>query len=308
MDAVDQLITSQLTSEVALINDIADYIISAGGKRIRPLLVLLTAQALGEITPHHHRLAAIIEYIHTATLLHDDVIDESTLRRGKPSANQNWGDHAPILVGDYLYALAFETMNQIESPLVNQVLAQATKQLAEGEVLQLIHKQTFISQAEYLQIITAKTARLFEAATELSATLSTQDEPTIQALKKYGHYIGIAFQMIDDILDYSTQSKKLGKNTGDDLRDGKLTLPLIIAMESGSSKQAAIIRDAISQKNGDQLNPIIKILKETDALNDCKEIAVSYANKALQTLETVNTRQTTTTLQSVIEVIIDRIQ
>ena len=247
MQAVDRLIARRLTSDVALINQIAGYIVHAGGKRMRPKLLLMFANALGDPREQRHELAAVVEFIHTATLLHDDVVDESALRRGKQTANAMFGNAASVLVGDFLYSRAFQMMVSVDRMRVLEVLAEATNVIAEGEVLQLMNvhdPDTTVEQ--YLRVIRFKTAKLFEASARLGAMLSDAGRHEEEACASYGRAMGTAFQLIDDVLDYEGDAELLGKNIGDDLREGKPTLPLLLAMKMGSAEQAAALRAAVT--------------------------------------------------------------
>ena len=246
MLAVNQLIQKQVNSDVSLINQLGFYIVNSGGKRLRPLLTVLAARALNIQTEQHHTLAAIIEFIHTATLLHDDVVDESTMRRGRETANEVFGNQASVLVGDFLYTRSFQMMVTLDSMRVMQILSDATNVIAEGEVLQLMNcNDPNTTEESYMEVIYSKTARLFEAATLLAAVLTKQSEAIENAMQDYGKYLGTAFQLVDDIMDYASDSEDMGKNMGDDLAEGKPTLPLLYAMWHGNEQQAAMIREAI---------------------------------------------------------------
>ncbi|MGB0898881.1 MAG: octaprenyl diphosphate synthase [Psychrobium sp.] len=287
MDAVNTLITEQLTSDVALINQLGFYIINSGGKRMRPLLTVLAARALGYQGKDHVTIAAIIEFIHTSTLLHDDVVDESTMRRGKETANALFGNQASVLVGDFLYSRSFQMMTELKNLQIMEVLADATNIIAEGEVLQLINvNDPDTTEESYLRVIYCKTAKLFEAATHLAAVVNGNDQATIDAMKAYGTHLGTAFQLIDDHLDYTADSEKLGKNIGDDLAEGKPTLPLIYAMKMGTQQQTALIREAIVEGNGmDNLTEILAILDETGSLEYTLAQAQLESEKAISALE-----------------------
>ena len=286
MAAVNQHIFSQLTSDVALINQLGIYIVNSGGKRLRPLLAVLAARALGYKGEQHVTLATIIEFIHTATLLHDDVVDESMLRRGKETANAVFGNQASVLVGDFLYTRAFQLMVSLGRMRVMQILADATNVIAEGEVLQLMNvNDPETTEESYMQVIYCKTARLFEAATELAAVLSDQDESTTEAMRLYGLHLGTAFQLIDDVLDYQADVDELGKNIGDDLAEGKPTLPLIHPLKHGDDAQQALIREAIVESNGmAHLDEIMAALNATDAFGYTRRIAEQEALKAQQAI------------------------
>ena len=282
MTAVNHHIFSQLTSDVALINQLGIYIVNSGGKRLRPLLATLAARAVGYQGKDHITLATIIEFIHTATLLHDDVVDESTLRRGKETANAVFGNQASVLVGDFLYTRAFQLMVSLKRMEVMAILADATNKIAEGEVLQLMNvHDADTSEANYLQVIYCKTAKLFEAATELAAILADQTEPVVNAMRAYGVHLGTAFQLIDDVLDYQADQAELGKNIGDDLAEGKPTLPLIHALQHGNSEQQALIRNAITEGNGLQhLDAIMAAMQQTGAFDYTRQKAEQEAEKA----------------------------
>lgn len=286
--AVDQLILKELSSDVVLINQIGHYIIGNGGKRLRPMLLLLAAKALGKADDQHLILAAVIEFIHTATLLHDDVVDESLLRRGKQSANAVWGNAASVLVGDYLYSSAFEMMVRTNNMRVMEILSKTTTAIAEGEVLQLLNcNNPDTSEEKYLDVIARKTAILFSTATRLAAVISATDDETELALTIYGQQLGIAFQLIDDALDYKASTKELGKNPGDDLAEGKPTLPLIYAIEHGRPEQARIIIDAIRDGSRDAFNAVYEVVKATNAIEyteQCAKLAAAKAIDALQCL------------------------
>ena len=281
MSAVNQVIRQQLHSDVALVNQIAEYIISAGGKRIRPVLVLLVANAYGYQGKHHHELAAIVEFIHTATLLHDDVVDESSLRRGRQTANALFGNAASVLVGDFLYSRAFQMMVSINSMRVMQILANATNVIAEGEVLQLLNMHDpDVTEERYLQVIRSKTAKLFEAAAEIGALIAGANEEQINAAAEYGRCIGTAFQLIDDVLDYSGNASDIGKNVGDDLREGKPTLPLIYLMKHGSDTEKELVRLCIEQGDESQFNAILAAITQSGALDYTTEQAVLASERA----------------------------
>ena len=286
MSAVNSLIYDHLRSDVALVNQLGFYIVNGGGKRIRPLLTVLAARALDYQGDHHITLAAIIEFIHTATLLHDDVVDESTMRRGKDTANEVFGNQASVLVGDFLYTRSFQMMVSIEKMPVMQILADATNVIAEGEVLQLMNcNDPNTTEESYLKVIYCKTARLFEAATQLAAIIANKDEQTVEAMRLYGMHLGTAFQLIDDVLDYSANSDDLGKNMGDDLSEGKPTLPLIHVINNGTEEQKQLVRDAIEHRTGmDNLDAIMDALKETKALEYATQMAQLEAQRAIEAI------------------------
>ena len=284
MAAVDAVIRSRLNSEVVLIRTIGDYIIGAGGKRMRPALVLLVAQALGYRGDHQHLMAAVVEFIHTATLLHDDVVDESALRRGRSTANAVFGNAASVLVGDYLYSRAFEMMVDVDDMRIMQIMSCATTVIAEGEVLQLLNvHDPDVSEARYLQVVRFKTAKLFEAAAEAGAVLAGATPAQRDAAAAYGRHIGTAFQLVDDVLDYSGEVGALGKNVGDDLREGKPTLPLIRVMEVGTYLQKELVRKAIEKGEAD-FDAVAQAIHDTGALEHAQRSAVAEADMARQAL------------------------
>lgn len=281
MRIVDERIAAALASQVRLVGDVAHYIVSAGGKRIRPAMVLLTCGALGCDKPARFELAAVVEFIHTATLLHDDVVDDSAMRRGRPTANQVFGNPASVLVGDFLYSRAFQMMVQLHDMRIMQVLADATNVIAEGEVLQLMNTHNAaLAEAAYLQVIRSKTAKLFEASCRLAAIL-TEKQDIEQACANYGQALGTAFQVIDDILDYDGDTAELGKNLGSDLREGKVTLPLIVAMRKGDSHQSDLIAKAIASGGADHLQEVLQIVRSTGALAEARDYANTEAQRAI---------------------------
>jgi len=286
--AVNQLIIDQLHSNVDLVENIGHYLVEAGGKRLRPLLVLLTANALGytERGKQHLDLAAIIEFIHTATLLHDDVVDISNMRRGRLTANAKWGNAPSVLVGDFLYSRAFQMMVAIRDMEIMQILSDTTNTISEGEVQQLVNaKDPSVSEENYLNVIYKKTGALFEAACETAAVLSDASAPQKEALKRYGYHLGLAFQLVDDALDYEGDAEALGKNVGDDLAEGKPTLPLIYAMREGDPKEAKLIAQAIREGGLDQLDTIVDIVKRSGALEYTAESARQQADLAIEQLQ-----------------------
>jgi octaprenyl-diphosphate synthase len=289
MLAVNKLIQQQVNSDVSLINQLGFYIVNSGGKRLRPLLTVLAARAVGISDNQHHILAAIIEFIHTATLLHDDVVDESTMRRGRETANELFGNQASVLVGDFLYTRSFQMMVSLKRMRVMEILSDATNVIAEGEVLQLMNcNDPETSEESYMQVIYSKTARLFEAATLLAAILTDQNGEIELAMQNYGKYLGTAFQLVDDIMDYAADADEMGKNVGDDLAEGKPTLPLLYAMWHGSSEQSAMIRDAIEHGNGmDNLQAILKTMDETGSLTYTKKQALNAAQQAIAALSPI---------------------
>jgi octaprenyl-diphosphate synthase len=283
--AVDQLILNELGSDVVLINQIGHYIVGSGGKRLRPMLLLLAAKALGYTGNNHLILAAVIEFIHTATLLHDDVVDESELRRGKESANAVWGNAVSVLVGDYLYSSAFEMMVRTKNMRVMEILSKTTTAIAEGEVLQLLNcNNPETSEQKYLEVISRKTAILFSAATRLGAVLADASAEFEENLASYGQHLGIAFQLIDDALDYKSTQEELGKNLGDDLAEGKPTLPLIYSIQQASKSEVKIIKNAIKDGNRNAFNEVYAIVKSTNAITYTEKRAAEEAQKAIDAL------------------------
>jgi len=283
MREVDVVIARRLDSGVPLVAEVSRYIISAGGKRLRPALLLLICGALGYTGAHRFNLAAVVEFIHTATLLHDDVVDESTLRRGRATANESFGNPASVLVGDFLYSRAFQMMLDAGQMRIMEILADATNVIAEGEVLQLMNMHdASLDEAAYLRVIRSKTAKLFEASARLGAVLAGADTTLEQACADYGQALGTAFQVIDDVLDYDGNAGEMGKNLGDDLREGKATLPLIAAMQRGSPQQRDLIRNAIETGGVDELDHIIAIVKQTGALDVTRDAAAAEARRAIQ--------------------------
>ena len=282
MQAVDRIIHERLYSEVALINQLGHYIVNSGGKRLRPLLVLLSARACGYGEGHHHELAAIVEFIHTATLLHDDVVDASDLRRGRETANAIWGNEASVLVGDFLYSRAFEMMVEVGSMRIMEILAHTTNTIAEGEVMQLLNcHDPDTSEERYMDVIRSKTAKLFEAAAQLGAVLGGQPEAAERALAEYGMRLGTAFQLVDDVLDYSADPHETGKNIGDDLAEGKPTLPLIHAIRRGTPEQAQVIRHAIEHGGLETIEAVRQAIESTGAIAYTAEAARAEADKAV---------------------------
>ena len=293
MQAVDALIHASLHTGVPLVAEVSQHLIRAGGKRLRPALLLLVAGALDYGGTEHHRLAAVVEFIHTATLLHDDVVDESMLRRGLPTANAHFGNPASVLVGDFLYSRAFQMMVQTHNLRVMQILADATNTIAEGEVLQLTHMGDLdLDEADYLRVIRAKTAKLFEASARLGAVLTNSAPALEEQCARYGQAVGTAFQIIDDVLDYDGTVEALGKDLGNDLREGKPTLPLILALQMGTQQQADVLRRAIEQATAAQattldpalLQEVLHIVRESGALQASREQARKQAELAAESL------------------------
>ena len=285
MGAVNALIHSSLHSDVALINQLSHYIINSGGKRLRPMLVLLAANACDHKGTQHINLAAVIEFIHTATLLHDDVVDASQLRRGNMTANALWGNEASILVGDFLYSRAFEMMVAANNMRIMEIMSHTTNTIAEGEVLQLLNcHDAETTESRYLDVVSRKTARLFEAAAQIGAVLSQQSEQIETALANYGLHLGIAFQLIDDVLDYSASPEDTGKNVGDDLAEGKPTLPLIHAMHKGTPGQARLIRKAIENGGHDNMQAVCAVIESTGGIPYTAQAAQREADLAIEAL------------------------
>lgn len=284
--AVNQLILESLRSHVPLVEEISEYLIDAGGKRLRPLLVLLSANASNYSGDQHIKLAAIIEFLHTAMLLHDDVVDASELRRGRKTVNATWGNPASVLVGDFLHSRAFEMMVEIGDLRVMEILSHATNTIAEGEVQQLTNiRNPDITEASYMEVISRKTAMLFEAASHSAAVLSGAPEGHEQALRVYGLHIGLAFQLIDDVLDYQGDTADLGKNVGDDLAEGKMTLPLIIARANGTREQADFVRNAILNGGVENLEDMVKVVTDTGGLAYTHQLAEAQTAKASASID-----------------------
>lgn len=295
MSIVDDVIRAKLHSHVLLIRQVSEYIINSGGKRLRPALVILSAGAFGYKGSFHYNLAAVVEFIHTATLLHDDVVDESQLRRNKETANALFGNAASVLVGDFLYSRAFQMMVEVDNMRVMQVLADATNTIAEGEVLQLLNcRDPDVTEENYLQVIRYKTAKLFEAASRLGAILGNATPEEENALSVYGMHLGTAFQLIDDMLDYTGNNQDIGKNLGDDLAEGKPTLPLIYAMRVGTPEQATIIRKAIEDGGEDGFQPVLDVIQKTAALDyarKCAQAEIATATAAITALPDSENKQ-----------------
>lgn len=285
MREVDAVVARRLDSGVPLVGEVSRYIISAGGKRLRPALLLLVCGALGYRGEQRYNLAAVVEFIHTATLLHDDVVDESTLRRGRATANESFGNPASVLVGDFLYSRAFQMMLDAGNTKVMEILADATNVIAEGEVLQLMNMHdASLDETAYLRVIRSKTAKLFEASARLGAVLAGASPAMEQACADYGQALGTAFQVIDDVLDYDGDAQEMGKNLGDDLREGKATLPLIAAMQRGSAAQKDLIRHAIENGAVSELDAIVAIVRQTGALEVTRQAAAAEAQRAIDAL------------------------
>lgn len=285
-NAVDGIIRKQLTSHVPLVEKIGDYIVSAGGKRLRPLLVLLSGSALGYRNDQLRLLAAIIEFLHTSTLLHDDVVDASGLRRGRSTANSLWGNAPSVLVGDFLYARSFEMMVELASMPVMRIISQATRVIAEGEVLQLSKiRDASTTEETYMEVIRGKTAMLFEASSHSAAVLAGASAEQAEALRQFGDLLGIAFQLVDDLLDYRGDAETLGKNVGDDLAEGKPTLPLIYTMREGTSEQASLVRKAIQKGGIEDLSSILDAVEAAGALDYTARLARDHADRAIACLD-----------------------
>jgi len=288
MEGVNRCIQLRLQSEVVLVNQIGVYIINSGGKRLRPIIHLLAARALAYEGSQHIELATVIEFIHTATLLHDDVVDNSDLRRGKETANNLFGNEASVLVGDFLYSRAFEMMVELGSMPVMDILAHATNTIAEGEVLQLLNvHDANTSEARYLEVIHNKTAKLFESAAQLGAIIGQRNKQEEEAMKAYGMHLGCAFQLIDDVLDYSASSEETGKNVGDDLAEGKPTMPLIYAMHNGTVEQATEIRKAIEEGGLERIDKVCEAIESTGAIDYTARCAQTEADKAIKALSII---------------------
>ncbi|UXY17278.1 polyprenyl synthetase family protein [Chitiniphilus purpureus] len=307
MAAVDALIRDRLYSDVVLVRQVAEYIVTSGGKRLRPMIVLLVAQALGYRGELHHRLAAVVEFIHTSTLLHDDVVDESGLRRGRATANALFGNAASVLVGDFLYTRAFQLMVSCGSMRVMEVLADATNIIAEGEVLQLMNiGNVQIDEAGYLHVIRYKTAKLFEAASRLGAILSEAPADLEDRLARYGMHLGTAFQIVDDVLDYSGRQDEIGKNLGDDLAEGKPTLPLIHTMQHGSADQARVVREALQHARGEDFAAVLDAVQGCGALDYALAVAEREAASAKALLADLPDNPATEALLQLAELAVNR--
>ncbi|OED39219.1 octaprenyl diphosphate synthase [Chromatiales bacterium (ex Bugula neritina AB1)] len=296
MQGVNQKIESALRSDVALISQMGAYIIGAGGKRLRPRLVLISALAHDYKGKHHQNVAAIIEFIHTATLLHDDVVDSSAMRRGQDTANAVWGNEAAVLVGDFLYSRAFEMMVEVGKMRVMEILSAATNTIAAGEVMQLLNiGEVDVSVERYLEVIGAKTAKLFEAATQLGAVLASANAEEEQAMALYGSHLGIAFQLIDDALDYTADSGELGKNAGDDLAEGKPTLPLIYAMQDSDEQTRSMVRNVLAESaegrqsgsNAKQLQVIVGLVKGSGSIERTYKMAQQHVDAAIESIQSL---------------------
>ena len=307
MEKTDNILIDRLNSNVDLISQMSHYIIASGGKRIRPLLLLLCARATNYGGTEHHAMAVVIELIHTATLLHDDVVDESTTRRNQDTANELWGNAPCVLVGDFLYSRAFEILVEPNSMSIMRILSKATNQIAEGEVLQLLNiRNANVSQTKYFNVIEQKTARLFEAACKIGALLSDSSEKTINSLGDFGLHLGIAFQIIDDALDYESNSTTMGKEVGDDLSEGKITLPMIYALEKTSGSENKILRDAIKTADASNIDKIINILCSVNAFEFTRKIAENESQKALKSLKNIPDSEYRSALKLLCELSLNR--
>jgi octaprenyl-diphosphate synthase len=306
-EQVNQLIVEQLHSNVPMVENVGHYIVDAGGKRLRPLLVLLSAAALGHCDDAHIKFAAIIEFIHTATLLHDDVVDLSSLRRGRPTANAEFGNAPSVLVGDFLYTRAFQLMVQLGDMDILRHMANTTNTIAEGEVLQLTRAgDANTTEAQYLDVISRKTAILFAAGCYGAATLGGEDEQTRQALSEFGLNLGIAFQMIDDVLDYEGDPETMGKNVGDDLTEGKATLPLIHTLLEGSAAEQALVRHAITVKTSEKIDDVVAAVRRCGSLDYTRAQARHYHDMALARLAQLPASAARTALEQITDLSINR--
>lgn len=306
-EAVNRLIIEQLHSDVGLVENIGHYLVEAGGKRLRPLLVLLASKALGYDDREHLKLAAIIEFIHTATLLHDDVVDVSNLRRGRPTANAKWGNAPSVLVGDFLYSRAFQLMVNIGNMDIMRIIADTTNTISEGEVQQLANaRNPDITEADYLEVIYKKTAILFASAAETGALMAGANPAQCDAFRRYGYHTGMAFQLVDDLLDYSGDSQTLGKNIGDDLAEGKPTLPLIIAMQRAPKADSAVIASALRHGSAEQLETIVNIVRDNDGLSYTSDCARKHVASATEQLSSTTDSVYLKAMRDLAEFAIDR--
>jgi len=308
-EAVNRLIIDKLHSRVPMVENIGHYIVDAGGKRIRPMLTLLAGGACGKVNNQHITMAAVIEFIHTATLLHDDVVDISSLRRGRPTANANWGNAPSVLVGDFLYTRAFQLMVEMGNMTIMEMMADVTNTIAEGEVLQLTKAgNPDTTEEDYYQVITDKTAVLFAAAAASGAILAEQDKKTIDSLYQYGLDLGFAFQLIDDVLDYQGSAEEMGKNVGDDLSEGKPTLPLIYTMAKGNEEQANLVRQAILNKSNENLTDIINAVEQNGAIAYTRQQAESYSLSAQKALNSHPETPSKKALEQLAELALSRVK
>jgi octaprenyl-diphosphate synthase len=307
LDDVNSVIIEQLESDVAMVENVGHYIVEAGGKRLRPMLVLLAARALGASGPAQVKFAAVVEFIHTATLLHDDVVDVSELRRGRPTANSQFGNAPSVLVGDFLYTRAFQLMVSLENHELLRMMADTTNTIAAGEVLQLIRAgDADTTEAQYYDVIDRKTAALFAAACGGAGLLGAADPETVASLGRYGRSLGIAFQLIDDVLDYEGDPEETGKNVGDDLAEGKPTLPLIHVMENGSPEQAALVRRAITEKRREDFAAVVEAAKACDSIRYTREAALAHHDEALSALDSLPESEARDAMASLADIAINR--
>ena len=307
LDQMNKILVNRLDSNVDLINQMSHYIISSGGKRIRPLLLLLCAKATDYDGDYHYSMAVVIELIHTATLLHDDVVDQSTTRRGQETANELWGNAPSVLVGDFLYSRAFEIMVEPNSMEIMKILSKATNQISEGEVLQLLNiKNANVTQNEYYRVIERKTACLFKAACQIAGILSNSNQKVIEAMGKFGMHLGNAFQIIDDTLDYESDSNIIGKEVGDDLSEGKVTLPMIYALEKTTKSDNKILTDAIQNADASNINQVVEILMNVNAFQYSRDIANKESNMALESIDILPSSKYKTALKLLCKLSLER--
>ena len=307
LDQMNKILVNRLDSNVDLINQMSHYIISSGGKRIRPLLLLLCARANDYDGDYHYSMAVVIELIHTATLLHDDVVDQSTTRRGQETANELWGNAPSVLVGDFLYSRAFEIMVEPNSMEIMKILSKATNQISEGEVLQLLNiKNANVTQKEYYRVIERKTACLFKAACQIAGILSNSNQKVIEAMGKFGMHLGNAFQIIDDTLDYESDSNIIGKEVGDDLSEGKVTLPMIYALEKTTKSDKKILTDAIQNADASNINQVVEILMNVNAFQYSRDIANKESNIALESIDILPSSKYKTALKLLCKLSLER--
>ena len=307
LDLMNKILVDRLDSNVDLISQMSQYIINSGGKRIRPLLLLICAKATEYDGDYHHSMAVVIELIHTATLLHDDVVDQSATRRGQETANELWGNAPSVLVGDFLYSRAFEIMVEPNSMEIMRILSKATNQISEGEVLQLLNiKNANVTQAEYFKVIERKTACLFKAACQIAGILSSADQKVINAMGSFGMHLGNAFQIIDDTLDYESDSNIIGKEIGDDLSEGKVTLPMIYALEKTKKAENKILKDAIKNADASHIDQIVEILLNVDAFQYSRDIAKIESNRALESIDYLPDSKYKTALKLLCELSLER--
>ena len=307
LDQMNKILVNRLDSNVDLINQMSHYIISSGGKRIRPLLLLLCARANDYDGDYHYSMAVVIELIHTATLLHDDVVDQSTTRRGQETANELWGNAPSVLVGDFLYSRAFEIMVEPNSMEIMKILSKATNQISEGEVLQLLNiKNANVTQKEYYRVIERKTACLFKAACQIAGILSNSNQKVIETMGKFGMHLGNAFQIIDDTLDYESDSNIIGKEVGDDLSEGKVTLPMIYALEKTTKSDKKILTDAIQNADASNINQVVEILMNVNAFQYSRDIANKESNMALESIDILPSSKYKTALKLLCKLSLER--